>query len=104
MGSQLVVARALQDELDKLVPPTTTGYMHAEERWRIAFIDSPEDYSDVQFKIGIDPPDGAYEWHCPSSAGLQTLKAQLGCDDIHARAVGGKIRYIARFNKEGTSP
>lgn len=105
MHSQLVVMRALQDELDKLVPPTTTGYMHSKESWTITRVGAPDDYSKVELTLDLEPPDAAYEWHRPTAEGLQTLKTQLGCDYLYAYPrSSGKIRYIARFNKPEGSP
>ena len=100
MRSHLAVVDKLHEELDKLVPPTTTGYLYAKERWTIAWVREGE--YQVDLEIGIDPPRGANSWSVPTIEGLQTLQRQLDCHHIQVRAVeSGRVRYIATWNKKG---
>jgi len=102
MRSHLAVVEKLHEELDKLVPRTSTGYMQHGESWAIAWVRNGE-YS-VDLEIAIDPPPGAHEWNSPTIERLQTLQRQLSCDHIHARALSsGKVRYIAHWNKKGNA-
>jgi hypothetical protein len=96
--SKLVVEQKLQEELDKLVPPTTTGYLHREESWTIVWAREGEHGVDIE--IAIDPPEGAYSWNATTIEKLQTLQTQLGCDRIYVFArESGRIRYIAAWDK-----
>jgi hypothetical protein len=97
--SKLVVEAKLQELLDHLVPPTTTGYLHSKESWTIGWIRPGEHEVDVE--IAIDPPEGLYSWRRATVARLQVLQEQLGCDHISALAMGsGQVRYIAAWNRK----
>lgn len=96
MRSLIVVDGKLQEELNKCVPPTTTGYLHHEEDWTIAWVRDGDHAGEI--KMAIDPPPGAHSWNYPTVEKLQTLQAQLGCDHLHGFArESGKLRYIAQW-------
>jgi hypothetical protein len=98
MRSTIVVEGKLQVELDKLVPPTTTGYMHREESWTIAWVRPGDD--DTKIEMALDPPSGAHEWNWPTAEKMQTLQTQLSCDYLKAFAhKGGEVRYIATWDQ-----
>jgi hypothetical protein len=96
LKERLAIGQALQTELDKLVPPTPTGYLRANEHWKVVYVAPGE--GPVELEIAIEPPDGAYEWRSPRAQQLNTLQALLGCDDIYVKAIGGP-HYIAYYNK-----
>ena len=99
MREQLSLDKSLRVVLDELLEPTTTGYMHREQSWGIAWI-KPGEYG-VELEFAIDPPRGAYEWNFPTAERLQELQKKLGCDRIYAFALErGKVRYFASYNKE----
>lgn len=96
MRSMIVVEGKLQDELDECVPPTTTGYLHREESWTIAYVREGDHAGEIE--MALDPPRAAYHLNYPSVDKLQTLQSQLGCDRLHGFArEPGKMRYIARW-------
>jgi hypothetical protein len=94
MRSTIVVEEKLKTELDKCVPPTTTGYLHHEESWTVAWVREGDHAGEIE--MAIDPPRGAHAWNYPTVEKLQTLQTQLGCARLRAFALEcGKVRYIA---------
>lgn len=98
LRDQLALYTKIQQALDAVLEPTSTGYLHHDESWTVFGVRHGE--YDVELEVSLIPPKGAYHFNYPSSDKLDELQKRLCCDRIHAFAVEpGRVRYIATYNR-----
>ncbi len=99
MRGLLATRAELQEAINQLVEPTTTGYLHGLESWT-GYVREGE--YNVDIELALDPPRGAHEWNQPTVEKMERLKSWVGCDRVRVFALElGKVRYFAQWHKEG---
>lgn len=78
LRERIALDEKIQDALDKLLPPTTTGYRHRDENWSVwgTYAD------DSGLHVTLVPPKGAYPFHNASLDTLRTVTKALGTESV----------------------